>query len=527
MNLYHLEQAYIQGRDKSEIKALYIAEIAAATEEEQIQVWEQVCGFANVEMITYLLEQGWRAAGLEDRYGNTALHFLAMPQRASSYFIPDEAIYECTKKLLEAKVSPLRKNSAGDTALLLGARVGYYKMLEAYQEAGAKIDFTDRNGNTVLHICAQYANGIISSYSDALEKLTVHQNHPDFNAENPKHAQERGQLDWRFNISKERFNYCISFAHAAMEYGIDPFQKNNERETAIDVAIRYGAKSIGAILKGVDYSDKEATSLYFDAGGMDVYQACAKNDLEALMALIKLGENLNDAYDKENDKHNGMTPLAIAMMEHRLEITAILLKNGADPTLRDSKSWHPFRYLYTPHSSVNTNFERFKEKTFQQILKAYLAAGFDINSLLDDEENTLLTISAKYADGLTLYNGDTIAKVLVQEAIYADADVDKTNRDGISALMYLCLADSSRAEKNLVTILEQGASTELRDKNGKTALMYAVNNSDKAVAKTYCELLAEFGNPLVDAKDNNEKTALDYAAERDNETLVAWLLGKM
>lgn len=527
MNLYYVEQAYIQGKDKAEIKELYVEAIAEAAEEEQIIVWEFVCGFADAEMITYLLEQGWRAAGAESRDGDMPLHFLATPKRSYDYFIPDEAIYNCTKLLLEAKVSPLRKNSEGNTALMLGARIGYYKMLEAYQEKTAKIDFTDRNGNTLLHICAQYAKGLFDDYTNALEKLTIHQNNPQFDAENPRQAQERGQLEWRFNINRERLNYCISFAYTAMEYGIDPFQKNNERETAIDVAIRYGAKSIGAILKGVNYEDKETVPLYFDAGGMDIYQACAKNDLEALTALIKLGENLNEAYDKEGDKHHGMTPLAIAMMEHRFEITDLLLKNGADATLRDSKSWHPFRYLYTPHSSVNTNFERFKEKTFQKILKAYLASGFAINSLLDDDENTLLTISAKYADSLTLYNGDTIANVLTQEAIYSDADVNQKNRDGVTALMYLCLADSQRGEKNLVTILEQGASTELRDKDGKTALMYAVNNSDKSVAKTYCELLSEFGNIHIDAKDNDGKSALDYAGERDNETLVAWLLEKM
>ncbi|RYG08610.1 MAG: ankyrin repeat domain-containing protein, partial [Chitinophagaceae bacterium] len=473
MNIYQIEQAYIQGKDLAEINELYKTEIADATEEQQIEVWEQVCGFANAEMVSHLLEQGWRVAGLEDREGNTVLHFLAKPARTYDYFIPDEAIYNCTKLLLEAKVSPLRKNSEGNTALMLGARIGYYKMLEAYQEISAKIDFADRKGNTLLHICAEYAKGIFDDYTNALEKLTIHQNNPDFNAENQRQAQERAQLEWRFNINRERFNYCISFAYTAMEYGIDPHQKNNERETSIDVAIRYGAKSIGAILKGVDYEDKETVPLYFDAGGMDIYQACAKNDLEALTALIKLGENVNEAYDKENDKHNGMTPLAIAMMEHRFEITDLLLKNGADATLRDSKSWHPFRYLFTPHSSVNTNFERFKEKTFQKILKDYIGAGFDINSLLDDEENTLLTISASYGDRLMLYNSNTISSVMVDEAVYSGADVNQTNRDGVSALMYLCLVGSERAEKNLITLLEQGASTELSDKNGKTALMYA------------------------------------------------------
>lgn len=527
MNLYQIEQAYIQGKNAEEIKELYETLITEISEDQKVAVWEQVCGFANAEMIDFLIAQGWRAAGTENRDGDTLLHFLAKPLRTYDYFIGEKQVYECTKKLLEAKVSPLRKNSEGETALMLGARVGYTEMLEAYAEAGAKMDFTDRKGNTLLHILVEYSSSAVSDFETALERLMIHQNNPDFDENNQRQAQERRELEWRHHVCRARFNQFIAFAIVAKEFGIDPFQKNNEGRTALDVAIARKSKSIGAILKGVDFDAQETVSLYFDAGGMDVHQACANKDVEALTALIQLGESLNEAYDKENDKHNGMTPLAIAMMEHSFEITELLLKSGADAALRDSKSWHPFRYLYTPHSSVNTNFERFKEKTFEKILKAYMDAGFDINSFVDDEENTLLTISASYADRLMLFNSDTISTVMIDELVYSGADVNKTNRDGVSALMHICWVGAERGEKNLITLLEQGASTELRDKNGKTVLMYAVNNSDKSTAKTYCELLAEFGNLLIDEKDNDGKTALDYAGERDNEALVAWLLEKM
>ena len=527
MNIYQIEQAYIQGKDLAEINELYKTEIADATDEEKVEVWRQVCGFGNVEMIDYLIAQGWRTAGVEDRHGETLLHFLATPLRSYDYLIGEGRIKDCTKKLLEAKVSPLRKNSEGLTALMFGAKVGYTEMLEAYAEMDAKIDFTDRKGNTILHILAEYSYSVVADFERSVERLMIHQRDPNFDENNQRHLQERRNLEWRNHVNRSRFNQFIAFAVVGRAFGIDPFHKNNEGNTAVDVAIYQKSKTIGAILKGVDFNDKETVPIYFDAGGMDVYQACAKNDVVALNALIKLGENINEAYDKENDKHNGMTPLAIAMMEHRLEITNVLLENGADATLRDSKSWHPFRYLFTPHSGVNANFERFKEKIFQQILKAYINAGFDINSLVDDEENTLLTISASYADRFMLYNSDTISTVLIDEAVYSGAEVNQTNRNGISALMYICLVGAERGEKNLITLLEQGASTELKDKNGKTPLIYAVNNDDKSVAKTYCELLAEFGNLLVDAKDNDGKSALDYAGERNNETLVSWLVERM
>ncbi|UIR54942.1 ankyrin repeat domain-containing protein [Sphingobacterium sp. SRCM116780] len=527
MNLYQIEQAYLQGKENSEINELYKNLLEDETENEQIEIWKQVCSFANVEMIDYLIAKGWRTTGVEDQDGNTLLHLLAQPKHGYNYFIAEQRVYECTKKLLETKVSPLRKNNDGDTALLLSSRVGYTEMLQAYAEIGAKTDFTDRNGNTLLHIIAQYSSHAVSAYQTAMERLLIHQNDSNFDAENPRQAQERAELEWHFNVNKARFNQFITYAITAMEFNADPYQKNNEGETAIDVAIYYQSKAIGAILKGVDFSNQETVPLYFEAGGMNIYQACAKNDLEALNALIQIGEDLNEAYDKEGDKFNGMTPLAIAMTQHYFEVTDVLLKNGADATLRDSKAWHPFRYLYTPVSGVNTNFDQFQNKVFPKILNAYLDAGFDINSLLDDDENTLLTVSAKYADDLQLYNGNSITTVLIDEVVYSNADVNKTNRDGISALMYLCLADTKRGEKNLITLLEQSASTELRDKNGKTALIYAVNNSDKSAAKTYCELLVEFGNLLIDAKDNAGKSALDYAVVQNNEPLVAWLVERM
>ncbi|RZK16826.1 MAG: ankyrin repeat domain-containing protein, partial [Pedobacter sp.] len=372
MNIYQIEQAYIQGKSLDEIKELYQSEIVGITDEQQVEVWEQVCGFANVEMIDYLIAQGWRTAGVENRNGDTLLHFLATPLHSYDYFISEKRVFECTKKLLEAKVSPLRKNSEGNTALMLGAKVAYTEMLEAYAEIGAKIDFTDRKGNTTLHILAEYSYSAVSDFETALERLMIHQRESNFDENNQRQVQVRHELEWRHNVTKARFNQFITFAIVAREFGIDPFQKNNEGQTAVDIAIYRKSKSIGAILKGVDFDDQERASLYFNAGGMDVHQACVHKDVEALTALITLGENLNEAYDKENDKHNGMTPLAIAMMEHSYEITDLLLKNGADATLRDSKSWHPFRYLFTPNSSVNVNFERFKEKTFQRILKAYI-----------------------------------------------------------------------------------------------------------------------------------------------------------
>lgn len=529
MNLRNIEEAYLKGESLEEIRNLYISYIENIDESQQIEVWKQVCGYANEDMIAYLLSIGWRAAGVADSYDNTLLHLLATPiPSPTSYFIKNDKVYACTQLLLDAKVSPLRKNSEEKTALIISTQFGYNEMLKAYNDKGAKIDFTDRDGNTILHLIALYFRNAYERYESVTAELDRHLNaKSDFPMREDKFEQKKRDIEWRQYVSRVNVERFITYAAMAMEFGIDPYQKNTERETAIDVAVRYGSKAIGAIVSGADFSNSAMIPFYMQAGGMDVYQASEKGDLEALNALIQLGSSINEMCDREDSKLNGLTPLAIAIINHDFETSEFLLKNGADATLLDSKSWHPFRYYFTPESSVNTNSEQFKNNVFVKTLKAYIEAGFDINSHIDDEGNTLLVAASRYSNGLTLYNSDSISKVLIEELIYSDADLNSTNQKGISTLMYLCLVGSERAEKNIITILEQGASTELKDKNGKTALMYAAQNSNISTAKTYCELISEFGNILVDAKDNLEKTALDYAAENNNEALVAWLVGKM
>ena len=92
-----------------------------------------------------------------------------------------------------------------ETALMIGAKVGYFEMLKAYREAGTKIDWVDGNGNTLLHIAAQYSEKYNSDLDDVKQRITGN---------------------------------FISFVSLSIELGLDPYQKNNIGETAIDIAIR-------------------------------------------------------------------------------------------------------------------------------------------------------------------------------------------------------------------------------------------------------------------------------------------------
>ena len=526
MNLHEIQSAYQRRTPVEEINQTYKNGLAEGevTDDEKFQLWKQVCAFGNFQMIDELISRGWRAMGVEDAYGNNLLHFMAESPFERSYAMSKGQIYETTKRLLAHKVSPIRKNSDGFTALMLGAKAGYLEMLQAYHDAGVKIDWVDNEGNTLLHLSATSSGRVASDLGYAQKDLQDFDQDPRYDPNSRRDVERKAIAENRCQLLQAKLENFVNLIAYGMDAGLDPYQKNNYGETAIDFAIKSKSKQVGALLSGCDFSDSERSDLHVRAGGQDIFQACIHQDLEAIQALIQLGANLNEAYDKEGHRYNGMIPLSIAIVLHDFESIDLLLKNGADAMLKDSKSWHPLRYLYTVDSTINTNSNQFENKTFPKILQSFITAGFDIDTLIDDDENTLLTLSAKNADGLQLFNSFSVAKTIIEEAIFADADVNKTNKDGISALMYLGLTDLKRAEKEILMLLEQGAKTDLKDKNGKTALIYAANNSEKSTAKTYCELLEQFGDILINAKDNSEKSALDYAVEKDNENLVAWLL---
>ncbi len=524
MNLREISNAYSKGDDLSEINKMYKTAIENIDEEGKLELWKHVCSYANAEMIEHFISIDWEPRRVEDNYKNNPLHFLASNDISHEKRVD---IRKATQVLLDARVSPLRKNDRGETALMLAARIGCFEMLAVCEENKKKTNLVDANGNTLLHIVADASGSNVSILGRAKENLEKNLNNPSFNPDVDYFVKRREGLKSEVESEQNSLNRLVKFAEMCLQFDHDPFIKNGRNETALDIAIQKKSKTIGALLNGADFSDDTKKALLINAGGQDIHQACMNDDVEAITALIELGEAaLDSEYDQEGHKFQGMSPLSIAMTNHNAECVDALLKAGANAMLNDSKSWHPFRYLYSTDSSLKTKSVDFENKVFQKILKSFIAAGFDINHLLDDDENTLLTLSAKHAGALRMHNGNTIAKTIIEEAIFANADLDKTNAAGISALMYLCTSGSDRGERELLTLLEEGASTDLKDKTGKTALIYAICNKDKTAAKIYCELIEQFGDLLIDHKDNSEKSALEYAVEQNYEDLVGWLLEK-
>lgn len=161
-----------------------------------------------------------------------------------------------------------------------------------------------------------------------------------------------------------------------------------------------------------------------------------------------------------------------------------------------------------------------------QIISLFCENGFDINETLDDAGNTLL----HYACGSrhNFGEGESSIKFLAaEEAIRQGADIDAKNYLGQTPLMQACTQAYKIAEPILQALLDEGAETDSKDGSGNTALHFAARNKINSDAFAIAEILFDNANPDVSAVNNDGKTALDYATEANNTSLVKLLLSNM
>ncbi len=73
------------------------------------------------------------------------------------------------------------------------------------------------------------------------------------------------------------------------------------------------------------------------------------------------------------------------------------------------------------------------------------------------------------------------------------------------------------------TLLDAGAYVNAKDKWGNTQLHYIAGSSQRG-AKEAVGLVMDFGRPDVNAVNNEGKTVLDIATEKNDEALIKFLL---
>lgn len=205
--------------------------------------------------------------------------------------------------------------------------------------------------------------------------------------------------------------------------------------------------------------------------------------------------NRNFTYLKKNlssTDQDGSTSLMIAVKMQMNDVIDKLIEFKAP--------------LDKPDKSGNTPLGRACLDGNTQAVKALIKAKSNVNHKNKSKSTALMDASVHgYSD-------------IVRALLDAGAQVDAQNDKGLTALMAAALG----GHLEVIELLKGKANPNLTTKDGKTALMIAVEKGKKDIAKTV-EALLEFPNINAFAKDSDGKTALDRARE-NNETPVVQLL---
>ena len=527
MEVWNITRSYEENKPKAEI----MEEIGLLVEEKGVdEVGEELvflaAQYAHTEALEWLEDKSVDI-NITDRYERTPLHILG--EANFRYYIPEEGdIRKCTQFLLSQGVSVLRKDENEYMACYhYAARSGNYEFVEELN--GKKLDLTNRDGNTGIHIASDYVRHAMSSLhyaADLVEKATKNYNETIERLKNQgqDYTEEQiagyiennrittpAQAQAEYDQLVENVDKFYKTVKAFVDGGVDPDEKNDRGQSALDIAVEYGAKKIAAYLSGEDVENEDALS----AGGMSIHQAVENEDIDAIKTIIDRGADLNEVNEIDGS-HKGFTALAIACMLMNVEIITLLIDGGADVNAKDNEGRTCLLFL-----GRNARVDDKNKQLKKEVIKLFKKSGYDFNSTVNENSDTLLTYNCK--NNAYSHGTDT----LITELLKAGADVNQANLTGQTALMYICVQNGTGMENLQIMLLENGADVTAKDKDGNTALHHAAMNRSDSLAKSMSDMLLEFGKVDVNAVNNTGQSALDIATETGNEPLVKWLLGKM
>lgn len=232
-------------------------------------------------------------------------------------------------------------------------------------------------------------------------------------------------------------------------------------------------------------------------------------------------------YHEENNNSYALSPLGIACHILDLESVELLLKNGANPNLKNNDGETALANWFKWNGSIYFSTEKAKENTINKIMSLLLEYGLNINDAIDNESNNLLIKASEYLSISSISNGKSIPSEVIKFLLKNKVNINLTNIERQTALMILCKTVFRDGVDWVIELLENGADVGSIDKNGYTVLMYTALNTESGVALEIAKLLYDFGDIKISYVNNDGQSAMDIAVENNNENLVNWLLIKI
>lgn len=332
---------------------------------------------------------------------------------------------------------------------------------------------------------------------------------------------------------------------ALLQEEIDLHKTGNWGCTPLEYAIELGCLEIAKILINA------GADIHFGVEGFLLNIAVRHSRLDIASILIDAGANIN-LKDEDN-----ATVLMDAVLDNSLEIVEFLVRQGADVNVvrKDGNSAlscaatlgqeEIFNYL-APLTSKNL-FEQAVEKLPEGLLYRkrvddrftedfILAAGEGRVDTIKEAIRLGVDINAISAEGNTAlcfasYWGQLdVVKMLLENG--ADLEM-RSEQTGLTPLLEAAHFGQFKIVKFLT---ESGADLNAKDRNGKTALMIAVDRATyprKIVSRLLLQKYTKYLEVIqfllkneidINVKDNAGNTALKIARSKDKSEIVQLLL---
>ncbi|XP_044883141.1 2-5A-dependent ribonuclease-like isoform X2 [Mauremys mutica] len=281
------------------------------------------------------------------------------------------------------------------------------------------------------------------------------------------------------------------------------------------------------------------------ATASQLHDAIKKGSVKTVRQLLEEGVDVNSKVE------GGWTPLHSAVQAEQEEIVNLLLEQGADPHARKDNGATPFiiagivgnvnllELFLSKGSEINekdnNGFTAFMEAAWYGKEKAlkFLYENFSDEKEMDVNLGRMVSAQQRqvYKGGETALmdaarNGHLSAvKTLVKEMRASVHACDNFGRNALIHALRLPLKKNTilRQNKNIEPIvsflLDCGADVTGRDENGKTSLILAAERQSQDLV----ELLLKTGKVDINAMGNDGKTALKIAVEHDHEEIAKLL----
>jgi len=234
----------------------------------------------------------------------------------------------------------VKGTSYGRTALHWAAKSGMYQTVEKLVEMGAEVDLAGNKGFTPLTMaCSEAHNSNLIDYKVYDENGKEIKDHPNTKA------------------VKEGYNAYAKIVQLLLDNGasVDPIVENTGQNPIFYMAENSDIELLKILIKAganVNHADKW--------GLVPLHYACRNggnvHGLEAIEILLDADAKI------DHQDECGFTPLMEAVMGNHTKAVELMLKKGADTSLKLTKG-------YDPYTNKETALDIAKDKKYKDIIK--------------------------------------------------------------------------------------------------------------------------------------------------------------